>query len=65
VEFVDGMKDISPPTEAELTPVSATVFAGSGAGPSFSDGYMPVVFSTLPDGTECGYVGMRATPRVG
>ncbi|GAA3534163.1 hypothetical protein GCM10022419_011910 [Nonomuraea rosea] len=63
-EFVDGMKDISPPIEAELTPLSATVFAGSGAGPSFSDGYMPVVFSTLPDGTECVYVGMRATPRV-
>ncbi|MFI6735915.1 serine hydrolase domain-containing protein [Nonomuraea sp. NPDC050451] len=63
-EFVDGMKDLSPPLEADLTPVSETVFAASGIGASFSEDYMPVVFSTLPDGTLVCYVGMRATPKV-
>ncbi|MEV4063962.1 hypothetical protein [Nonomuraea dietziae] len=64
-EFVDGMKDLSPPLDMELTPVSETVFAASGAGPSFSEDYMPVVFSTLTDGSQVCYVGMRATPKVG
>ncbi|MFG1678782.1 serine hydrolase domain-containing protein [Nonomuraea sp. NPDC049269] len=63
-EFVDGMKDLSPPLEMTLEPVTDTVFAASGAGPSFSEDYMPVVFSTLSNGTECVYVGMRATPKV-
>ncbi|MFI7128954.1 serine hydrolase domain-containing protein [Nonomuraea sp. NPDC050153] len=63
-EFVDGMKHLSPPLEADLTPVSETVFAASGIGASFSEGYMPVVFSTLPGGTLVCYVGMRATPKV-
>ncbi|UBU14492.1 serine hydrolase domain-containing protein [Nonomuraea gerenzanensis] len=63
-EFVDGMKDLSPPLDMELEPVTATVFAASGAGPSFSEDYMPVVFSTLSDGTRCVYVGMRAAPKV-
>ncbi|MBB5912614.1 CubicO group peptidase (beta-lactamase class C family) [Nocardia transvalensis] len=63
-EFVDGMKDLSPTLEMELLPVSEKVFAASGAGPSFSEDYMPVVFETLPDGTECCYVGMRATPKI-
>ncbi|MBN6057710.1 beta-lactamase family protein [Nonomuraea sp. RK-328] len=63
-EFVDGMKDLSPPLDMELTPVSRTVFAATGAGPSFSEDYMPVVFSTLSNGTPCVYVGMRATPKV-
>ncbi|MEQ4715588.1 serine hydrolase domain-containing protein [Nonomuraea sp. B19D2] len=63
-EFVDGMKDLSPPLESELTAVSETVFAASGAGTSFSEDYMPVVFSTLPGGTPVCYVGMRATPKV-
>lgn len=63
-EFVDGMKDLSPPLDMELTPVTGTVFAASGAGPSFSEDYMPVVFSTLTTGTQCVYVGMRATPKV-
>ncbi|MEV4167404.1 serine hydrolase domain-containing protein [Nonomuraea dietziae] len=62
-EFVDGMKDLSPPLDMELTPVSETVFAASGAGPSFSEDYMPVVFSTLTDGSQVCYVGMRATPK--
>ncbi|MFC9438379.1 serine hydrolase domain-containing protein [Nocardia sp. NPDC057030] len=62
-EFVDEMKDMSPPLSMDLTPVSATVFAASGAGPSFSEDYMPVVFATLGDGTEACYVGMRATPK--
>ncbi|MBT2526073.1 beta-lactamase family protein [Streptomyces sp. ISL-99] len=62
-EFVDGMKDFSPPLEMDLVPVSETVFAASGAGPSFSEDWMPVVFSTLPDGNGCVYVGMRAAPK--
>ncbi|MFD1545141.1 serine hydrolase domain-containing protein [Nonomuraea guangzhouensis] len=62
-EFVDGMKDLSPPLEMTLEPVTETVFAASGAGPSFSEDYMPVVFATLANGTECVYVGMRATPK--
>lgn len=63
-EFVDGMKDFSPPLEADLVPVSDTVFAASGAGLSFGEDWMPVVFSTLADGTACCYIGMRAAPRV-
>ncbi|MCG5220161.1 serine hydrolase domain-containing protein [Streptosporangium sp. KLBMP 9127] len=63
-EFVDGMKDLSPPLDMDLSPVSETVFAASGAGPSFSEEYMPVVFSTLTNGTPCVYVGMRATPKI-
>ncbi|NNH68599.1 beta-lactamase family protein [Nocardia uniformis] len=63
-EFVDGMAGISPALDVELAPVTAAVFAGSGAGPSFNDDYMPVVFSTLSDGTACVYVGMRATPKI-
>ncbi|MEU6676905.1 serine hydrolase domain-containing protein [Streptomyces sp. NPDC046925] len=62
-EFVDGMAEFSPPLEMDLTPVTDKVFAASGAGPSFSEDYMPVVFSTLTDGTECCYVGMRAAPK--
>ncbi|SHF93723.1 serine hydrolase domain-containing protein [Streptoalloteichus hindustanus] len=63
-EFVDGMKDLSPPLDMTLEPVSETVFAASGAGPSFSEEYMPIVFATLTDGSRCVYVGMRATPKV-
>ncbi|WP_326826092.1 serine hydrolase domain-containing protein [Streptosporangium sp. NBC_01756] len=63
-EFVDGMKDFSPPLEMDLVPVSETVFAASG-GPAFSGGHIPVVFSTLSDGTPCVYIGMRATPKTG
>ncbi|MFI1255214.1 serine hydrolase domain-containing protein [Streptomyces netropsis] len=63
-EFVGGMKDFSPPLEIDLVPVSETVFAGAGAGPSFSEDWMPVVFTTLPDGTGCCYIGMRAAPKV-
>ncbi|GGO32214.1 hypothetical protein GCM10011576_62260 [Micromonospora parathelypteridis] len=62
-EFVDDMKDLSPPLEMDLEPVTETVFAASGAGPSFSEDYMPVVFLTLTNGTRVCYVGMRATPR--
>jgi CubicO group peptidase (beta-lactamase class C family) len=61
--FVDGMKDFSPPLEMDLVPVSETVFAATGGGSSFSEEYVPVVFSTLTDGTDCVYIGMRATPR--
>ncbi|MBB6346891.1 CubicO group peptidase (beta-lactamase class C family) [Nonomuraea muscovyensis] len=63
-EFVDGMKDFSPPLEADLTPVSEAVFAASGAGSPFGEDHMPVVFAALSDGTPCVYVGMRATPKV-
>jgi CubicO group peptidase (beta-lactamase class C family) len=62
-EFVDGMKDYSEPLEIDLVPVTDTVFAGTGVGAAFSEDYMPVVFSTLPDGTACVYIGMRCTPR--
>lgn len=63
-EFVDGMKDSSPPLEMDLVPVSETVFAGSGAGPFFSEAWMPVVLSTLADGTGCCCTGMRAAPKI-
>ncbi|WP_158885898.1 serine hydrolase domain-containing protein [Amycolatopsis anabasis] len=60
-EFVDTFKDL-PPLEAELVPVSGTVFAASA--PGFSEDWMPVIFTTLPDGAGCCYVGMRAAPKV-
>jgi hypothetical protein len=63
-EFVGGMADFSPPLEMDLAPVSDGVFAASGAGPSFSEDWMPVVFSTLGDGTRACYIGMRAAPKV-
>ncbi|MGW3563826.1 serine hydrolase domain-containing protein [Streptomyces sp. NPDC000941] len=63
-EFVGGMKDFSPPLEMDLIPLSDTVFAASGAGPSFSEDWMPVVFSTLSNGTACCYIGMRAAPKI-
>ncbi|MEV4250645.1 serine hydrolase domain-containing protein [Streptosporangium canum] len=63
-EFVDGMKDFSPPLDMDLAPVTETVFAATGAGAAFSEDYMPVVFSTLPDGTGCCYIGMRAAPKI-
>lgn len=44
--------------------MTETVFAASGAGPSFSEDWMPVVFSTLAGGTECVYIGMRAAPKI-
>ncbi|WP_230534925.1 serine hydrolase domain-containing protein [Streptomyces griseomycini] len=62
-EFVDGMKDFSPPLEMDLVPLSSTVFAGPGSG-AYSADWMPVVFSTLSDGTACVYIGMRAAPKV-
>ncbi|MER5772128.1 serine hydrolase domain-containing protein [Streptomyces sp. NPDC001985] len=62
--FVDGMKDFSEPLEIDLLPVTGTVFAGTGVGAAFSEDYMPVVFSTLPDGTGCVYIGMRCGPKV-
>ncbi len=55
------MKGLTPPVEADLVPVSETVFAAKSSGSS-SD-WMPVVFSSLPDGTGCCYVGMRAAPK--
>ncbi|MFI2213427.1 serine hydrolase domain-containing protein [Streptomyces sp. NPDC020141] len=63
-EFVDGMKDFSEPLEIGLVPVTETVFAGTGVGAAFSEDYMPVVFSTLADGTACVYIGMRCGPKV-
>ncbi|MFE0008303.1 hypothetical protein ACFVZX_17345, partial [Streptomyces erythrochromogenes] len=62
-EFADGMRDFSPPLEMDLVPLSATVFAAAGAGPSFSEDWMPVVFAALVDGTPCCYIGMRCAPR--
>ncbi|MGG2464007.1 serine hydrolase domain-containing protein [Streptomyces sp. RGM 3693] len=63
-EFVDGMKDFSEPLEIDLVPVTETVFAGTGVGAAFSEDYMPVIFSTLLDGTGCVYIGMRCGPKV-
>ncbi|MFJ8469850.1 serine hydrolase domain-containing protein [Streptomyces swartbergensis] len=63
-EFVDGMKDFSEPLEIELVPVTERVFAGTGVGAAFSEGYMPVIFSELLDGTGCVYIGMRCGPKV-
>ncbi|MFD6227688.1 serine hydrolase domain-containing protein [Streptomyces sp. NPDC060232] len=62
-EFADGMRDFSPPLELDLTPLSATVFAAAGAGPSFGEEWTPVVFAALVDGTPCCYIGMRCAPR--
>ncbi|MFK8906879.1 serine hydrolase domain-containing protein [Streptomyces sp. YS-3] len=64
-EFVDGMADFSEPLQIDLLPVTETVFAGTGVGAAFSEDYMPVIFSTLPDGTGCVYIGMRCSPKVG
>lgn len=63
-EFVDGMKDFSAPLEIGLVPVTETVFAGTGVGAAFSEDHMPVIFSTLADGTGCVYIGMRCGPKV-
>ncbi|MGC7102654.1 serine hydrolase domain-containing protein [Amycolatopsis lurida] len=60
--FVGGMAHFAPPMELELVPVSDTVFAAPGLG-AFAGDWMPIVFSTLPDGTLCLYSGMRAAPR--
>ncbi|MFI1258666.1 serine hydrolase domain-containing protein [Streptomyces netropsis] len=62
-EFVDGMKDFSEPLQIDLIPVTETVFAGTGVGAAFSEDYMPVIFSTLRDGTGCVYIGMRCGPK--
>jgi CubicO group peptidase (beta-lactamase class C family) len=61
--FVDGMAGLAPAIESDLIAVSETVFAGRADG-AFGDDWLPVVFSTLEDGTGCVYVGMRATPKV-
>ncbi|MGP4019729.1 hypothetical protein [Saccharopolyspora sp. 5N708] len=60
-EFVDGLKDLHPPLETGLVPISPTVFAAP-----FNLGgeaYSPVVFATLANGTPCVYVFMRAAPK--
>jgi CubicO group peptidase (beta-lactamase class C family) len=62
-EFVDDMA-VHPSMEMDLVPVTDSVFAATGAGPSFADDHMPVVFSRLSDGTRCCYIGMRAAPKV-
>ncbi|MBX9388013.1 serine hydrolase domain-containing protein [Streptomonospora nanhaiensis] len=62
--FVDGMAGFAPPFETDLVPVEPGVFAVPGMG-AFSGEWMPVVFTTLADGTACVYIGMRAAPRVG
>ncbi|MFJ1801023.1 hypothetical protein [Streptomyces sp. NPDC088180] len=37
--------------------------AGTGVGAAFSEDDMPVVLSTLEDGTGCVYIGMRCGPK--
>jgi CubicO group peptidase (beta-lactamase class C family) len=63
-EFVDGMAGLSEPLRIELLPVTGTAFAGTGVGSAFSTDYTPVIFSVLPDGTRCVYIGMRCGPKV-
>ncbi|MBB5926535.1 hypothetical protein FHS34_001991 [Streptomyces echinatus] len=53
----------SEPLEIDLVPVTDRVFAGAGVGAAFSEDYMPVVLSTLRDGTGCVCIGMRCTPK--
>jgi CubicO group peptidase (beta-lactamase class C family) len=62
-EFIGTMAHLSPPIEGDLLPVGPGVFGAAGAGPSFSEGLMPVVFSRIGDRLYC-IVGMRATPKV-
>ncbi|MFD0717376.1 serine hydrolase domain-containing protein [Paenibacillus sp. GCM10027626] len=59
-EIFDGRQAPPPPLEITLIPVSETVFAGAGAGQD----WMPVVFSTLKDGSVYCYLGMRAAPKI-
>ncbi|MFI0421098.1 serine hydrolase domain-containing protein [Spongiactinospora sp. 9N601] len=60
-EFVDGMAGLAPALELEVAPVTPTVFAGR---TNPAEDWMPIVFSTLPDGTGCCYIGLRAAPKV-
>jgi CubicO group peptidase (beta-lactamase class C family) len=64
MEFVDGMAHFADPIETTVVPVTNKVFAASGVGPSFSESWMPVVFTTQPDGSDYVYIGMRATPKI-
>ncbi|WP_152365599.1 serine hydrolase domain-containing protein [Microlunatus speluncae] len=61
--FTGTMAKLSPPIEGDLLPVAPDVFGATGAGPSFSEGLMPVVFSRINGDLYC-FVGMRATPKV-
>ncbi len=61
--FTGTMAELSPPIEGDLLPVSPGVFGATGAGPSFSEGLMPVVFSEIEGDLYC-IVGMRVTPKV-
>lgn len=63
-ELTGGAKDLSPPIEVDLVPVTETVFAAPGSGAIKAD-WVPVVFSTLPNGTRSVYFGMRAARKVG
>ncbi|MFD9888430.1 serine hydrolase domain-containing protein [Amycolatopsis sp. NPDC059027] len=60
-DFVDGMAGLAPSLKMELEPVAENVFAGRN---SPTEAYMPVVFGTLPDGTGCCYIGLRAAPKI-
>lgn len=59
-EISDGRQIPSPPLEITLSPVSETVFAGAIPGQD----WMPVIFSTLMDGSVYCYIGMRAAPKI-
>ncbi|NYV68761.1 beta-lactamase family protein [Bacillus sp. Gen3] len=59
-EISDGRQTPPPPMEIELIPVSETVFAGAGAGQE----WIPVIFSTLTDGSVYCYIGMRAAQKI-
>ncbi|MCJ8012358.1 beta-lactamase family protein [Paenibacillus sp. KQZ6P-2] len=59
-EIFDGRQAPPPPMEIILIPVSESVYAGVGA----SEDLIPVVFSTLTDGSVYCYIGMRAAPKI-
>ncbi|WP_169086151.1 hypothetical protein [Paenibacillus sp. PL91] len=59
-EIFEGRQAPSPPMEIALSPVSETVFAGA----SIGQDWIPVVFSTLTDGSVYCYIGMRAAPKI-
>ncbi|GLF99118.1 serine hydrolase domain-containing protein [Streptomyces yaizuensis] len=53
----------SVPRDMDLVPVTDKVFAGPAIGAGTMGEWLPVVFTTLPDGSRCVYLGMRAATR--
>ncbi|WP_200901319.1 serine hydrolase [Paenibacillus sp. DMB20] len=59
-EIFDGRQAPPPPLEIELIPVAEEVFVGACSGQD----WIPVIFSTLSDGSVYCYMGMRAAPKI-